>query len=52
MLNMLQLFLLVSGAHELVPVTDAGCGRIFVFGTGRDAASVSKIVAIFLSAVR
>ena len=32
--------------------TYAGCGRIFVFGTGRDDDAVSKIVAIFLSAAR
>ena len=32
--------------------TDAVCGRCFLFGTGRDGATVSNIVARFLSAAR
>ena len=32
--------------------TGAGCGRFFVFGTGRDDAAVSKILASFLSSER
>ena len=30
--------------------TDAGCGRFFVLGTGRDDTAVSNIVARYLSA--
>ena len=51
--NVLRIFVLVAGAHELVPVcTNAGCGWFFVFGTCRDDAAVSNIVARFLSAAR
>ena len=53
MLNMLIIVVLVTGAHELVPVAlIPGCGLFCVFGTGCDDAAVSKIVARFLSAAR
>ena len=45
-------FVGVWGTRIGARCADAGCGRIFVFGTGRDDAVVSNIVASFLSAVR
>ena len=46
------IFLLVDGAHELVPVALMPVVEKKLFGTGRDDASVSNIVARFFSASR
>ena len=49
---MLIIVVSVAGAHELVPVALMPVVDFFVFGTGRDDAAVSKIVASFLSDMR